>query len=201
MTDSMAQLENLKLRGCNHGLGGNWFGAVLLLYGVSLYNRLVQFRQRVQNAWAQIDVQLKRRHDLIPNLVNTVKGYVKHERGTLESVTEARARAVSAHGPAEQAGAEQALTGALRTLFAVAENYPQLQADGSFQKLQDELSNTESKIAFSRQFYNDTVQRYHIALEVFPSNIVAGLGGFRPVEYFTLEDQPESREPIHVDFE
>ncbi|MGI6359041.1 MAG: LemA family protein [Bacillota bacterium] len=175
--------------------------AVLLLYGVSLYNRLVQFRQRVQNAWAQIDVQLKRRHDLIPNLVNTVKGYVKHERGTLESVTEARARAVSAHGPAEQAGAEQALTGALRTLFAVAENYPQLQADGSFQKLQDELSNTESKIAFSRQFYNDTVQRYHIALEVFPSNIVAGLGGFRPVEYFTLEDQPESREPIHVDFE
>ncbi len=174
--------------------------AVLLFFGVSLYNRLVQFRQRVRNAWSQIDVQLKRRHDLIPNLVNTVKGYVQHERETLESVTEARSRAVSARGPEDQAGAEQALTGALRTLFAVAENYPQLKADGGFQKLQDELANTESKIAFSRQFYNDTVQRYHVALEVFPSNIVAGMGGFQPVEYFTLEDQPESREPINVDF-
>lgn len=173
---------------------------VVLFFGVTLYNNLVQFRQRVKNAWSQIDVQLKRRHDLIPNLVNTVKGYAQHERGTFEQVTEARSRAISARGPAEQAGAEQALTGALRTLFAVSENYPQLRADGSFQKLQDELSNTESKIAFSRQFYNDTVQRYNTALEVFPSSIVAGMGGFQPVEYFTLEDDPGSRDPINVDF-
>jgi len=173
---------------------------VVALWGVSLYNNLVQFRQRVKNAWSQIDVQLKRRHDLIPNLVNTVKGYAEHERGTFEQVTEARTRAIAAHGPAEQAGAEQALTGALRTLFAVAENYPQLRADGSFQKLQDELSNTEGKIAFSRQFYNDTVQRYNTALEVFPSSIVAGMGGFQPVEYFTLDDDQAAREPINVDF-
>ena len=181
-----------------------WFGvalfAVLVIWGVGLYNNLVQFRQRVKNAWSQIDVQLKRRYDLIPNLVNTVKGYVQHERGTLESVTEARARAVSAKGLPDQAGAEQALTGALRTLFAVAENYPQLKADSNFRQLQEELSNTESKISFSRQFYNDTVQRYNTALQVFPSSIVAGVGGFQSVEYFTLENEPDARGPVNVDF-
>lgn len=174
--------------------------AVLIVWGVALYNSLVQFRQRVKNAWSQIDVQLKRRYDLIPNLVNTVKGYVQHERGTLESVTEARTRALSAKGVPDQAGAEQALSGALRTLFAVAENYPQLKADSNFRQLQEELSNTESKIAFSRQFYNDTVQRYNTALQVFPSSIVAGVGGFQPVEYFTLENEPDARGPVNVDF-
>lgn len=173
---------------------------VLLIWGVGLYNSLVQYRQRVQNAWSQIDVQLRRRYDLIPNLVNTVKGYVQHERGTLESVTEARTRALAAKGPVDQANAEQALTGALKTLFAVAENYPQLKADGNFRQLQEELSNTESKIAFSRQFYNDTVQRYNTALQVFPSNIVAGMGGFQPADYFTLENEPEARGPVNVDF-
>lgn len=174
---------------------------LVVLYVISVYNKLVQFRQRVRNAWAQIDVQLRRRYDLIPNLVNTVKGYMAHERETLEGITNARTRAMSAGGDvAAQADAENALSGALRTLFAVAENYPQLKADTNFRQLQEELSNTESKIAFSRQFYNDTVQRYNSYIEMFPSNLVAGAMGFTASEYFDLEGEPEARSPVNVDF-
>lgn len=174
---------------------------LLVLYVISVYNRLVQFRQRVRNAWSQIDVQLRRRYDLIPNLVNTVKGYMTHERETLEAITLARTRAMaSGTSPAEQAEAENALGGTLKTLFAVAENYPQLKADSNFRQLQDELSDTESKIAFSRQFYNDTVQRYNTATEMFPTNIIAGSFGFMPVEYFNLDEEPTARGPVNVDF-
>ncbi|NLY53683.1 MAG: LemA family protein [Firmicutes bacterium] len=175
---------------------------LLVLYVMTVYNNLVRFRQRVRNAWSQIDVQLRRRYDLIPNLVNTVKGYMTHERETLEAITQARSRAMAAGGSlAEQAQAENALSGALRTLFAVAENYPQLKADGNFRQLQDELSNTESKIAFARQFYNDTVQRYNTYTEMFPSNLIARAMGFTPVDYFNLEGEPEARGPINVNFQ
>ncbi len=174
---------------------------VVVLYVMSVYNRLVDLRQRVRNAWSQIDVQLRRRYDLIPNLVNTVKGYMTHERETLEAVTQARAQAMAGGGSlADQANAENALTGALRSLFAVAENYPQLKADSNFRQLQEELSNTESKIAFARQFYNDTVQRYNTYTEMFPSNLVANAMGFTPVDYFNLDAEPAARGPINVDF-
>lgn len=173
----------------------------VVLYVMSVYNRLVDLRQRVRNAWSQIDVQLRRRYDLIPNLVNTVKGYMTHERETLEAVTQARAQAMAGGGSlADQANAENALTGALRSLFAVAENYPQLKADSNFRQLQEELSNTESKIAFARQFYNDTVQRYNTYTEMFPSNLVANAMGFTPVDYFNLDAEPAARGPINVDF-
>lgn len=174
---------------------------ILVIYVMSVYNRLVQFRQRVKNAWAQIDVQLRRRYDLIPNLVNTVKGYMTHERETFEAVTEARTRAMAGGGSlADQAQAENALSGTLKTLFAVAENYPQLKADSNFRQLQEELSNTESKIAFSRQFYNDTVQRYNTYTEMFPSNLIANAMGFMPVDYFNLDAEPAARGPVNVDF-
>lgn len=171
------------------------------LYVVFAYNTLVTLRQRVKNAWAQVDVQLRRRYDLIPNLVNTVKGYASHERDIFERVTQARARAMGATTTAEQAGAENALTGTLKSLFAVAENYPQLKADANFRQLQEELSNTESKIAFSRQFYNDTVQKFNTRLEVFPSSIVARLFSFNAMEYFSLDLETEAREPAKVDFQ
>lgn len=173
---------------------------VVGLFLVNVYNRLVQLRQRVKNAWSQIDVQLRRRYDLIPNLVNTVKGYMTHERETLESVTAARTRAMNAGSVAEHAGAEHQLTGALKTLFAVAESYPQLKADSNFRQLQEELSNTESKIAFSRQFYNDTVQRFNTTVQVFPNNLVAGMFGFQEAEYFNLDSEPAARGPVNVDF-
>ncbi len=179
------------------------FGLILLvgLYVVLVFNTLITLRQRVRNAWAQVDVQLKRRYDLIPNLVNTVKGYATHEREVFERVTEARTRAMGAATPAEQGGAENALTGALKTLFAVAENYPQLKADANFRQLQDEITNTESKIAFSRQFYNDTVQKINTRIELFPSNIVARLFGFKAMEYFSLDLEAEARQPAKVNFE
>ena len=170
-------------------------------YGLTLYNSFVRLRQRVRNAWAQIDVQLKRRHDLIPNLINTVKGYAAHEQEVLAAVTEARASAMTEVAtPGEQGRRETMLSGALGSLFAVAENYPQLQADSSFVKLQSELSDTESKISFSRQFYNDTVQRYNTTLEVFPNSLLAGAMGFQALGYFDLEAEPEARNPIKVDF-
>ena len=173
---------------------------LVVLYVISVYNKLVQFRQRVRNAWAQIDA-IEAAVRFNPNLVNTVKGYMAHERETLEGITNARTRAMSAGGDvAAQADAENALSGALRTLFAVAENYPQLKADTNFRQLQEELSNTESKIAFSRQFYNDTVQRYNSYIEMFPSNLVAGAMGFTASEYFDLEGEPEARSPVNVDF-
>ena len=153
--------------------------ALVLLFLVVLYNRLVRLRNSTQNAWAQVDVQLKRRHDLIPNLIETVKGYAAHERGTFEAVTEARVAAQKAHGPAAQAEAEGILTQALGKLFAVAEAYPQLRATENFQQLQAQLAETEDKIQVSRQVYNDTVLTYNNAIQTVPSNIVAGAFGFK----------------------
>jgi LemA protein len=162
---------------------------VLLVFAlVGMYNGLVQKRNRAENAWAQVDVQLKRRHDLIPNLVETVKGYAEHERGTFDEVTAARTAAQQAQGPQAQAEAENVLTQALGRLFAVAENYPQLRATENFQQLQAQLSETESSIAISRQVYNDTVLTYDNALETVPTSIIAGIFNFRPREYFQAEE-------------
>jgi LemA protein len=155
---------------------------------VGMYNGLVRKRNRSENAWAQVDVQLKRRHDLIPNLVETVKGYAAHERGTFDEVTQARTAAQQAQGPQAQAAAENVLTQALGRLFAVAENYPQLRATENFQQLQAQLSETESNIAIARQVYNDTVLTYDNALETLPTSIIAGIFNFRPREYFQADD-------------
>ena len=172
--------------------------ALLLLIFIGLYNGLVRLRNEVKNAWAQIDVQLKRRHDLIPNLVETVKGYMTHERETLESIARARAGAVSAQASGQVgqiAQAEGALMGALRGFYAVAENYPQLKADANFRALQEELTSTENKVSFARQFYNDAVLKYNTACQTIPSNLVAGLGGFKPAEYFEVKDEIERAAP------
>jgi LemA protein len=163
--------------------------AVLFLFIlVGMYNGLVRKRNRAENAWAQVDVQLKRRHDLIPNLVETVKGYAAHERGTFDEVTQARTAAQQAQGPQAQAQAENVLTQALGRLFAVAENYPQLRATENFQQLQAQLSETESNIAVARQVYNDTVLTYDNALETLPTSIIAGIFNFRAREYFQADD-------------
>ncbi len=172
--------------------------ALLALFVVALYNRLVVFRNRIDNAWSQIDVQLRRRYDLIPNLVETVKGYATHEREVFERVTEARSRAIAAGSVGEQGQAENMLNQALRSLFAVAENYPQLRASENFMHLQEELSGTESKIAFARQFYNDTVLRYNNTRQAFPAVLIAGALGFGPREYFEMEEA--AREPVKVAF-
>ena len=172
---------------------------VVALLLVALYNRLVQQRNRVDNAWAQIEVQLKRRWDLIPNLVETVKGYAAHERETFEAVTEARANAQRAGNPAEAAQAEGILGAALGRLFAVAEAYPELQADENFRQLQTELAETENKVAVSRQVYNDTVLTYNNTVQSFPGLVVAGPFGFTIREFFEVEDQAQ-REPPSVDF-
>ncbi|HHW09527.1 MAG TPA: LemA family protein [Firmicutes bacterium] len=171
-----------------------------LLYVIVAYNSLVTLRLRVKNAWAQVDVQLKRRYDLIPNLVATVKKYAEHEQETFRHVTEARAKAMQAATTDGQAGAETELTASLRTLFAVAENYPELKADANFRQLQQELSDTESKIAFARQFYNDTVQKYNTRRQIFPVNLIAGSFGFKEEKFFTLDLQAEEREAVVVDF-
>jgi LemA protein len=173
---------------------------VLALYIIGLYNGLVRARNAVKNAWSQIDVQLKRRHDLIPNLVETVKGYVTHERGTLEAVVKARQQAISATGGVEErAKAENALTQTLRSLLALAEAYPNLKANQNFLTLQEELAATENKIGFSRQFYNDTAMQYKNRIEVFPSNIFATMFGFQPEPFFQLEAAGE-REVVQVKF-
>jgi LemA protein len=174
--------------------------ALLLVALVLLYNRLVTLRNRVENAWAQVDVQLRRRYDLIPNLVETVKGYATHERETFTAVTQARAAAQQAQGPAAQAQAETALTAALGRLMAVAEAYPELRATENFQQLQGELTATENKIATSRQVYNDTVLTYNNACQQVPTNIVAGLFGFRAREYFLLDAGDAAREPVAARF-
>ena len=160
---------------------------LLLLLVVATYNRLVRLRNRTENAWAQVDVQLRRRYDLIPNLVEAVKGYAAHERETFENVTNARAAAQQAQGVEQQAQAENVLTAALGRLFAVAEAYPQLRATENFQQLQAQLTETEQKIAVSRQVYNDTVLTYDNALETVPTSIVAGLFHFEPRAYFEAE--------------
>jgi LemA protein len=173
---------------------------VLLVVGlIGLYNRLVRQRNRVDNAWAQIDVQLKRRRDLIPNLVETVKGYAAHERGTFEAVTEARAAAQRAQTPAESAQAEGMLSQALGRLFAVAEAYPELQADENFRQLQSQLEDTENRIAISRQVYNDTVLTYNNSIQTFPAVVLAGAFGFSKREFFEVEEDAQ-REAPRVDF-
>jgi LemA protein len=171
---------------------------VVVLFFITSYNRLVVLRNRIRNAWSQIDVQLRRRYDLIPNLVETVKGYAAHEKETFEMVTKARAQMASAKTVGEQAEAQNAITGALRSLFAVAEAYPELKANQNFLMLQEELSGTESKIAYARQFYNDTVMRYNNSLQVFPTNLIAGLFGFSPEDFFEIEEA--AREPVRVKF-
>ena len=171
---------------------------LVLLYGVFTYNRFVRLRVRTENAWSQIDVQLRRRYDLIPNLVEAVKGYAAHEREVFEEVTRARAQAETASGVKDQAQAENQLTAGIRRLIAVAENYPQLKANENFLALQEELTGTESKIAFARQFYNDQVQSLNTLIQSFPSRIVASLGGFRPREFFDIEEP--ARGPVSVGF-
>jgi len=172
---------------------------IVFLIVVAFYNRLVRYRNRVDNAWAQIEVQLKRRWDLIPNLVETVKGYAAHERGTFEAVTNARAAAQRATSPAETAQAEGILGQALGRLFAVAEAYPELQADENFRQLQSEINETENRVAVSRQVYNDTVLTFNSAIQTVPGVAVAGPLGFRAREFFEVEDQAQ-REAPQVDF-
>ena len=157
---------------------------VLVIAAIALYNNLVKLRNMVDNAWAQIDVQLQRRLDLIPNLVETVKGYASHERGTLDEVTEARAAVVNAGTPAGKMEADNMLTGALKSLFAVAEAYPDLKANVNFQQLQAELSSTEDKISYMRQSYNDTVMKFNTAIQTFPAVLFAGMMGFKQRDSF-----------------
>ena len=173
--------------------------AVLVIWLIAIYNGLVSLRNRSKEAWSDIDVQLKRRYDLIPNLVETVKGYAKHEKELFENVTKARAEAISAEGPVEQAKAENMLTGALKSIFAVAENYPQLRASENFQKLQDELTDTENKIEASRRFYNGNVRDLNIKIERFPDNIVASIFGFKQMELFELEEAA-AKKPVKIQF-
>ena len=161
---------------------------VLIVIVIGIYNGMVKKRNRVDNAWSQIDVQLRRRYDLIPNLVETVKGYAAHERQTFEAVTQARANAINAQGPAAQAQAENMLSGALKSLFAVAEAYPELKANQNFLQLQEELTATEGRIAYARQFYNDSVLTYNNSIQVFPAVIFAGMFNFDRREFY---DAPE----------
>jgi LemA protein len=163
--------------------------AIIALFALSQYNNFIVLRNRIQNAWAQINVELKRRYDLIPNLVEAVKGYMKYEKDVLEAVTNARTSAMNAKGPAESAVAENNLTGTLKSLFAVTENYPELKADQNVLKLQEELTTTENKIAFSRQFYNDIVMRFNQAIQVFPGNVIAFFFHFKAAEYFEVDQE------------
>jgi LemA protein len=171
---------------------------VLVLYLIFTYNGLVRLRNRIDNAWSQIDVQLRRRYDLIPNLVETVKGYAAHEREVFEKVTEARAAGINAANVREQAQAENAITGALKSLFAVAEAYPELKANQNFLALQEELTGTEGRIAYARQFYNDTVLTYNNRLQTFPHNLIAAPFGFTKREYFEIDEAAGG--PVKVEF-
>ncbi len=172
---------------------------VIVLWLIITFNGLVRLRYRVREAWSDIDVQLKRRYDLIPNLVETVKGYAAHEKGVFENVTQARARAMGAGTLKEKDEAENALSQTLKSLFAVAENYPTLRASENFQKLQSELTDTEDKIQAARRFYNGNVRDLNIRVEIFPTNLVAGIFGFKKEEFFGVENQSE-REPVQVKF-
>lgn len=186
--------------------------ALIALYAIAIYNRLVTLRNQVKNAWSQIDVQLQRRYDLIPNLVETVKGYMNYEKGTLDAVIQARSQAMNARAQVANAGgptgegsikelmaAENTLRGSLGNLFALAENYPQLKASETMQTLQEELSSTENKVAFSRQAYNDQAMAYNTAQEVFPASLVASTLGHHPVELYQVED-PVAKKAVKVDF-
>ena len=174
--------------------------AFAILVFVLIWNTLVSLRARIDNAWAQIDVQLKRRADLIPNLVESVKGYMKHEKTLLENVTKARTAIMSASNPKEAAKAEASLSGTLKTLFAVAENFPNLKANENFMLLQEELSGTESKIAYARQLYNDTVLDYNTKIQMIPWSMIAGMFSFTAKEYFKTESEAE-RKAVKVKFE
>jgi LemA protein len=186
------------------GLAFACFGLIIVLVVVvaivfmSTYNRLITLRNRVENAWAQIDVQLKQRYDLIPNLVETVKGYASHEASVFETVTAARANAIGAQTVEAQSAAENQLTGALKSLFAVAEAYPDLKANANFLDLQQKLADVEQKIAYARQFYNDSVMTFNTATQTFPSNIIAGMFGFKERVYFEIE--AEAAQAPRVDF-
>ncbi|MGE0450069.1 MAG: LemA family protein [Vicinamibacterales bacterium] len=176
-----------------------WIVAILVVvavWGVMSYNRLVGLRNQVQNGWRQIDIQLKRRHDLIPNLVNTVRGAMDFERETLTAVMEARARALTASGPHDAAEKEQQLSGALGRLLAVAESYPVLKANENVKMLQEELSATENKVGFARQFYNDIATRYNTAQQVFPTSLIASSAGFSPAELFEITNAAEREVPV-----
>ncbi|MBQ8299196.1 MAG: LemA family protein [Clostridia bacterium] len=161
---------------------------VIAIWLIGTYNSLVQARNKVRNAFAQIDTQLQRRFDLIPNLVETVKGYASHEKELLENVTASRSGYMNAHTPGEKMAADNQLTSTLKTLFAVSENYPELKANANFSKLQDDLKGTEDKVAFSRQFYNDTVTRFNDKLQVFPTNIIGSMFGFKEEELFKTDE-------------
>ena len=169
---------------------------LFVAWGIASYNRLVGQRNQVQNGWRQIDVQLKRRHDLIPNLVNAVRGSMDFERETLTAVMEARAKALTATGPADAAQKEGQLTQALGRLIAVAENYPTLKSNDNVKMLQEELSATENKVSFARQFYNDIATKFNTAQQVFPANLVAGSLGFRPAELFEITDASDRDVPV-----
>ncbi|MFH1106525.1 MAG: LemA family protein [Candidatus Micrarchaeota archaeon] len=172
---------------------------IVVLWLLFTYNGLVTLRNRIENAWSQIDVQLKLRYDLVPNLVETIKGYAKHEREVFENVTKARASMMGAKTVGEKAKADNMLTGALKTLFAVAEAYPTLRANENFLRLQEELSGIENKIAYSRRFYNDSVLEFNTSIQVMPGALVAGPLGFKAEEYFKTEGEGE-REPVKVKF-
>lgn len=170
---------------------------LVIIFVVLTYNRLVQLKVRIENSWAQIDVQLKRRYDLIPNLIETVKGYVKHERGTFEEITKLRTQIVTGT-PQQKAKANDMLSGALKSIFAVAENYPQLKANENFKALQDELAGTENKISYVRMAYNDTVMQYNTEIKMVPTNIIAGIFNFTQQEFFKTEEA--EKENVKVEF-
>jgi len=174
--------------------------AILVLWLAVSYNGFIRLVNRTKEAWADIDVQLKRRYDLIPNLVNTVKGYATHESTAFEKVSDARARAMGAKGAAEQAEAENMLTGALKSIFAISEAYPELKANVNFLELQKELSDTENKIQSARRFYNGNVRDLNTAIEQFPGNIIAGMFSFKQMELFQLEEGSEQKEVVKVSF-
>lgn len=172
--------------------------AVVLVYGVYEFNRLVSLNQRVKNGWSEIDVQLRRRHDLIPNLIETVKGYASHERELFERITLARTQGMQASGVGDKAGAENQISAGLKSLFAVAEAYPELKANQNFLALQEELSATESKIAYARQFYNDQVMLLNTKIRSFPSSIIASMFHYSEHEFFNIDD--EARGPVRAEF-
>ena len=171
------------------------FAVLIILWIIGTFNGFIRLRNRTDEAWSDIDVQLKRRHDLIPNLIETVKGYAAHEKGLFEKVTEARAKAISAQGVEEKGKAENMLSGTLKTLFAVAENYPDLKANANFLELQRELSDTENKVQASRRFYNGNVRDLNIKIENFPSRIIAGIFGFKKREFFEIGEVEERKVP------
>jgi len=174
--------------------------ALLVFWGIAIYNKFVRLSTQTDEAWADVDVQLKRRYDLIPNLLETVKGYAAHEEGVFVKVTEMRNIAMGAQTPAEHAQADNMLTGALKSLFAVSENYPDLKANENFIKLQEELADTENKIQAARRFFNVNVRDFNIAVETVPSNIIANMFKFKKRDFFDLEESPEEREVVKVKF-